>query len=173
MRLEDAVQLLQKYAPTNEILEKIYQHSERVRKYALELANRIPDIDVQFVQTASLLHDIGRFYCPPGSGKGILHGVEGARILRSENLPEHAAVAERHIGIGITRQEIIEQDLPLPWKDFVPESTEQIIVAYADNLDSRGVRCEKDVEDRFHRELGEEYRNRVREFHRRVRELLP
>ncbi len=172
MNHEEAVELLRKHAPTKDIFERIYQHSERVRAHALELANRMVDVDLNFVETASLLHDIGRFYCPPGSGKGILHGVEGGRILREENLPEHAEVAERHIGVGITRQDIIEQELTLPLKDFVPESKEQLLVAHADNLDSKGVSSEEDVEERYYRELGEEYRKRVREFHRQIHQLL-
>ena len=172
MNHQKALELLRKYSPTIEIFERIYRHSDRVRAHALELANRMIDVDLNFVETASLLHDIGRFKCPPGSGNGILHGVEGARILREENLPEHAEVAERHIGVGITRQDIIEQELPLPLKDFVPESKEQILVAHADNLDSKGVNSEGDVEERFYRDLGEEYRKRVQEFHRQIHRLI-
>ncbi len=169
---EEAVQLLQKYAQSKEILDHVYRHSYRVMQMGVDLAMRAAGVDRDFVATASLLHDIGRFYCPPGSGRGIRHGVEGARILREENLPEHAKVAERHIGVGITERDIVQQGLPLPRRDYLPRSREQIIVAYADNLDSRGINTEQDVEERLCREVGEGYRQRVREFHRQVRQLI-
>ena len=172
MDTEQAIELLKKYAPSEEIFENVYNHSHRVMQYGVDLAKSAKGVDVDFVATACLLHDIGRFYCPPGSGRGILHGIEGARILREENLTEHAEVAERHIGVGITREDIMEQGLSLPMKDYTPRTKEEMIVAYADNLDSREVSSERDVEERFCRELGERYREKVRRFHEQVHELL-
>jgi alpha-D-ribose 1-methylphosphonate 5-triphosphate synthase subunit PhnH len=46
------------------------------------------------------------------------------------------------------------------------------LVAHADNLDGTGIRDERDVEERFARELGEQYKQRTRAFHRRVRRIL-
>jgi uncharacterized protein len=136
------------------------------------MASNLRGVDIEFLKTASLLHDIGRFFYPPGSKDPIKHGIEGARILREEGLPRHAKVCETHIGIGITKEDIISQSLPLPLKDYVPETIEEILIAYADNLDSPGIKDEIDVEERFAREVGEEYRKKVKEFHKKVHRIL-
>ncbi len=167
-----AEEILKKYAPNEEALQRVLEHSRRVRDKAVSLAEKIKEVDLNFIKTAALLHDIGRFIYPPGRRNGILHGVEGAKILRKEGLPKHARVAETHIGVGITREDIIKQGLPLPLKDYVPTTKEEIIIAYADNLDSPGVKSEKDVEERFAREVGEEYRKRVQEFHELVHRIV-
>ena len=120
----------------------------------------------------ALLHDIGRFKYPPGTKDAILHGVEGGKILRELGYEIYARICERHIGVGITKEDILAQGLPLPLKDYVPETKEEIIIAYADNLDSPGIKDERDVEERFAREIGESYRERVRQFHKKVHSIL-
>ena len=42
----------------------------------------------------------------------------GAEMLRKEGFPRHARVCERHTGAGVTREQIINQHLPLPEQDF-------------------------------------------------------
>lgn len=166
-----AKELLKKYSTSEENFQKVLEHSSNVRLVALEVADKVPDIDKQFISTAALLHDIGRFNYPPGTKDSIRHGIEGARILREEGLIKHALVAERHIGIGISADEIEKQDLNLPKKDYVPQSKEEMIITYADNLDYKGRQTEQFVEDRFAREIGESYRERVKEFHNKINTL--
>ncbi len=48
----------------------------------------------------------------------------------TEGLERHALVAERHIGLGITREEIIRQQLPLPRRDMLCESLEEKIICW-------------------------------------------
>ena len=67
----------------------------------------------------------------------VKHGILGGEILRSEGLPKHARVAERHTGTGLTAIEIERQNLPLPHQDFTPESIEEQIVCYADKFYSK------------------------------------
>jgi glycosyltransferase involved in cell wall biosynthesis len=69
--------------------------------------------------------------------KGICTLIEAAEILRSEGLPRHARVAERHTGTGLTASERTKQGLPLPPRDFTPESIEEQIVCYADKFFSK------------------------------------
>jgi uncharacterized protein len=83
-------------------------------------------IDVEFVETAALLHDIGR--CRT---HGITHGIEGAKIMESLS-PDIARVCERHIGAGIDRKEA--EKLGLPVKDYLPVTLEEKVIAHADNL---------------------------------------
>ena len=45
--------------------------------------------------------------------------------------------AKRHTGAGLTKKEIIEQELPLPQQDFLPETTEEKLICYADKFFSK------------------------------------
>ena len=72
-----------------------------------------------------------------GTNPYICHGYLGKEILDNENLPKHALVAERHTGVGITKQDIIAQDLPLPLREMVPLSLEEEIICYADSFFSK------------------------------------
>lgn len=135
---KQAVELLKKYAPNNSAFQKIYQHSKAVQKAALAIAKEVQaqghDLDLHFIKIGSLLHDIGRFEAPPRHEKSIQHGMIGAEILRKEGLPKYAQLCERHIGAGITKEEIIKFKLPLPKKDLIPKTIEEKIVTYADDL---------------------------------------
>jgi len=46
-------------------------------------------------------------------------------------------VCERHTGTGITREAIVERGLPLPHRDFLPETLEEQVVCYADKFFSK------------------------------------
>ncbi len=105
-----------------------------VSKNAKEIAKRIKengyDIDVNFVEIAALLHDIGR-----SETHGIFHGIEGAKILRVYGLEEKfARVCERHIGAGLTDEEA--DLLMLPLGNYIPETMEEKVIAHADNITS-------------------------------------
>ena len=90
-----------------------------------------------------MLHDIGIFKCDAagiqcfGTEPYICHGRIGAELLRSEGFPRHARVCERHTGAGITKAQIIVQNLPLPQQDFLPETMEEKVICYADKFFSK------------------------------------
>ena len=90
-----------------------------------------------------MLHDIGIFKCDAagiqcfGTEPYICHGRIGAEFLRSEGFPRHARVCERHTGAGITKAQIIAQNLPLPQQDFLPETMEEKVICYADKFFSK------------------------------------
>ena len=90
-----------------------------------------------------MLHDIGIFKCDAagiqcfGTEPYICHGRIGAELLRSEGFPRHARVCERHTGAGITKVQIIVQNLPLPQQDFLPETMEEKVICYADKFFSK------------------------------------
>jgi uncharacterized protein len=59
-------------------------------------------------------------------------------MLRSEGLPErYARVCERHTGAGLTLDDIVSQDLPLPHQDLQPETIEEKLICYADKFYSK------------------------------------
>jgi uncharacterized protein len=54
-------------------------------------------------------------------------------------------VCERHVGVGISIEEIIARALPLPRRDMRPVTLEEQIIAYADKFYSKGGEAEKRV----------------------------
>ena len=88
-------------------------------------------------------------------------------MLRKEGFPRHARVCERHTGAGITREQIINQHLPLPEQDFLPETMEEKVICYADKFFSKThLDKEKTVEqaERSLAKFGEEGVLRFREW---------
>lgn len=133
------------YFESPELKNILITHSRQVSDRALLLASRHPElnIDLQFVEEASMLHDIGIIYCNApkiycfGTHQYIEHGVLGGELLRREGLPRHAEVAERHTGSGITIEQIIREELPLPEKDYCPQTVEEKLICYADKFFSK------------------------------------
>lgn len=116
-------------------------HSQEVAQRAVAVAKRINHVeavDMDFVEQAAWLHDIGILYTKTpklgcnGRHPYIAHGILGAEILSKEGLPKHALVCERHIGVGLTIEDIKAQNLPLPLRDMRPQTLEEKIIAYAD-----------------------------------------
>jgi uncharacterized protein len=173
---EQAKTLLEKYAPSSKICHVVFQHGKAVQKAALSIAQAIKKrghkIDLDLIKTASILHDIGRFTCPPKTKLSIKHGIAGGKILRKEKLPKHAKIAETHLGAGITKQEIIKQKLPLPKKDFLPKTIEEKVIAYVDNI-IFGDRLAQvsEVVERFKKELPYSALQRLIKLHNEIEKL--
>lgn len=142
--------LIAKYCGSNtELRHILLTHSRQVADRALAILQMNPEwvvsgeVDPIFVEEAAMLHDIGvvlcdapRIYCY-GSHAYIEHGYLGAEILRNEGLPKHAAVAERHTGTGISYEQIIREQLPIPIKDYTPRTLEEKLICYADKFYSK------------------------------------
>jgi uncharacterized protein len=162
---KEAIKLLKKYAKSEKDFKNVLNHSKSVQKVALDIGKRIKDIDLDFIKTACLLHDIGRFKCK----ENVKHGILGGEILRKEKLLEHALVAERHLGAGISEEDIKEQDLNLPLKDYIPISKEEKIITHADNLvfGYRIGNLGKAV-DRYDKELGKKVAKKIKRLAKEV-----
>ncbi|MFT4304404.1 MAG: HD domain-containing protein [Candidatus Woesearchaeota archaeon] len=123
----------------------IVPHSALVAKKALEVADRVPELNPnkKFIEEIALLHDVGICYIGSslfgtnGNHRYIEHGILGADLLRKEGYPQHALAVERHIGVGITQKQIEEENLPLPKRDMIPSTVEEEILAFADNFFSK------------------------------------
>lgn len=133
------------YADQPELEALLVRHSRQVAGRALTIAMAHSEwkLDLQFVYEAAMLHDIGILKTNAegilciGTEPYICHGQLGAEILRSEGLENHARVAERHTGTGLTSRQIAERNLPLPRKDYVPETLEEKLICYADKFYSK------------------------------------
>ena len=122
---QEAIRLLE----VNNVPKNVVEHCLYVSDFAVEIAQKIKNrghtVDVGFVETAAILHDIGR-----SKTHGIRHGIEGATILK--DYPKYARVCETHIGGGIGKDEATK--LGLPEKDYIPGTLEEKIICYADKL---------------------------------------
>lgn len=133
------------YPEDNELKHILMVHSRQVADKALCIVDKHPELRAnrQFVEEAAMLHDIGIFRCQAdgiqcfGTKPYICHGTIGAQLLRDLGFPQHARVCERHTGTGISLQQIIERNLPIPKKDLMPETIEEIIICYADKFFSK------------------------------------
>jgi len=135
------LEIIDRYYRDNPALRRLLiRHSEDVARKAINTAQCHPELDIdrQFIFEAAMLHDIGIYKTSApdihcfGSEPYLCHGILGAELLRSEGLPRHAFVCERHTGAGLTKEEITEQRLPLPPADFLPVSIEEQLICFAD-----------------------------------------
>lgn len=142
----DAFKILEKYYYTHSQTYKYLKaHSEMVAKKALEGAGRIGHLkpDMKFIEEAALLHDIAIFkvHAPKigciGPMEYVTHGYLGREILEKEGYPRHALVCERHVGVGITAEEVRKYKLHLPERDMLPETTEEKLICWADKFYSK------------------------------------
>ena len=142
----DYIKLIDKYyASSPELKNVLMIHSRQVADRALAIVDRHPEwtVDREFIEEAAMLHDIGIIFCdaPKIYCKGhhayIEHGYLGAELLRQEGLPKHALVAERHTGTGITAEQVEREELPIPLRDYCPQSLEEKIICYADKFFSK------------------------------------
>jgi uncharacterized protein len=160
------------YNPQSTEYQVLIIHSTLVAKKSLEIADLFSqrtkeNISKSFIYEAALLHDLGFNF--PGELKNrekfvgcyITHGYYGAEILRKEKLPKHAQVAENHVGLGLSREEIINNKWPLPLKDYYPETIAEKIIAYADLFYSKGV---KKTEDLFRERSHEEVMKKIKSY---------
>lgn len=142
----DWKQIIDKYYTDNDELKDILiRHSRAVAEKALSIAEKHPELnlDTTFIEEASMLHDIGiiKTDAPDikcyGTEPYIRHGVLGAEMLRTEGFPRHARVCERHTGAGLSLNEIVSRNLPLPHMDLLPETLEEQVICYADKFFSK------------------------------------
>lgn len=151
-----SIKLIDKYYPEeNELKHILLTHSRSVADKALWIADNHPELylDRGFLYEAAMLHDIGIFltkaegiYCF-GDKPYICHGYLGADLVRSEGYSRHALVCERHTGAGLSLEDIVKQDLPVPHRDMLPVSLEEQVICFADKFYSKThLEQEKSVE---------------------------
>jgi uncharacterized protein len=135
----DVIGILGKYFE-GEALANVATHGRVVADLALAVGREasLPGEECTFIEEAAILHDIGvcRVAAPEIGALGhhpyIMHGILGREILEREGLRRHSLVCERHIGVGLTINDIIVQQLPLPCRDMAPRTTAEEIICFAD-----------------------------------------
>lgn len=152
----DIRQLLQKRC-SEKTVEILMIHGRMVAGKALEVCGHLNASEEvrKLVLEASYLHDIGvcltdapDIYCT-GSEPYIRHGVLGREMLEAEGLTLHALICERHTGVGLTVEDVLSQNLPLPSRDMRPHSLSERIICFSDLFFSKNperLEQEKSVE---------------------------
>jgi len=133
------------YKPGTLAYDLLIIHSTAVKNLALKIAQQNPhlNINTDLVAKAAMLHDIGIFKTNApdlgcfGQFPYVCHGYLGREILEMEGLPEVAPFCERHTGTGLSKEEIITHNLPVPVRDMVPLTIEEKLICYADKFFSK------------------------------------
>lgn len=144
--LMEPIDIIKKfYQPGTKSYATLVHHSEQVTQKALTVAAKVPHLepDLDFIAEAAMLHDIG-IHATVAESLGchgrhpyLLHGTLGRKMLDGLDLPRHALVCERHVGIGISAADIVTHNLPLPIRDMRPVSIEEQIICSADKFFSK------------------------------------
>jgi uncharacterized protein len=131
----DEIRALHKeVAPSAEAFEIVYTHCEIVWAIASQLIDL--SLDAELLRAGCLLHDIG-VHLLDGEHY-IRHGVLGEELLRSRGFPEAVArFCGHHTGVGLTRDDVVRQALPLPPADYLAETGEERLLMYADKFHSK------------------------------------
>jgi uncharacterized protein len=139
------------YDRRSKTFEILVDHGRQVGQKALAAAAKVAHLnpDLDFIYNAALLHDIGIMHtASPGFGchgehPYICHGFLGREMLDSIGLPQYGLISERHVGAGISSDDIRSFTLPLPERDMVPVSIEEQIICYADKFFSKNSNGQK------------------------------
>jgi uncharacterized protein len=142
----DPIRIIKKYYPPESLCFRVLLfHSQAVARMAVDKAKHL-DIngsDIDFIQEAAMLHDIGISYTSApeigcfGDLPYLCHGYMGHNLLLTEGLPRHALVCERHTGTGLTLADIRQLDGLLPERPMEPISLAEKLIAYCDKFFSK------------------------------------
>ncbi len=133
---DDEIRALhERFAPNAAAFELVYTHCRIVCEIAESLLDT--DLDRALVRAGALLHDIGVYRLAAGEAY-IRHGILGRELLGATDVPEVVArFCDHHTGVGLNRDDVLRQGLPLPPDDYLAETPEQELVMYADKFHSK------------------------------------
>jgi uncharacterized protein len=127
MNGNEALNLLKKYSK-NKPWVKHCEAVSQLSTYYGNLFYRTIELDLEFIKSASLLHDIGRYK----THDPILHGIEGYRLLMRLGYPREAYFCASHIFFGLTSREAHQYGLPR--EPFIPKNFEEQLITITDFL---------------------------------------
>jgi uncharacterized protein (TIGR00295 family) len=158
---KECIDLLKKAGCSN----KVICHCIAVHDIAVKMATKA-NADVELVESASLLHDIGR-----SKTHGITHVLEGVKIGKKLDFPDKIIrIIECHIGAGLKAEEA--KKLGLPARDYIPKTLEEKIVCHADNLVENCKKQNIEVEvERALRKGHKEYARRLVILHKELSKI--
>ncbi|RSX53362.1 phosphohydrolase [Bifidobacterium dolichotidis] len=108
-------------------------------------------LDTRMPVLGALVHDIGVYKLVLNDGSNgepltfdgpnyVRHGIIGYQLLLDAGFDESIAeYARNHTGVGLTKEDVERQHLPIPVDDYVPMNLEQEVVMVADKYNSKSV----------------------------------
>lgn len=146
--------LHQKYAQASNspypdhFLDLVWTHGKIVGEIAVLLGERYQEkdrqkVDLDLAYAGGLVHDIGVYQCyfkglnPGVSQDYVRHSILGGKILVAEGLPYLERFALTHVGVGLSPEDVYNQDLPWPKGDYRPKTVEEMLVSHADKFHSK------------------------------------
>ena len=157
------------YPDDTPLRRKLFDHSGQVRDEALRIATTPAcagmNLDLDLLSAGAWLHDIGVYRCNApdvlctGTQHYLRHGIIGADMLREYgalhglDLEPCARICERHTGSGLTADEIRIRRLPLPVRDYLPETLEEKLICLADKFYSKSGDGHRKTTDAVRRSL--------------------
>lgn len=139
-------QIIETYFPKGSLGNRIYvPHCLAVTDLALKISKNHPEFKAneEILEYGGMLHDIGIYFTEEpdfgcyGRLPYLAHGYKGRELLEKLGLSEVAPVCERHIGVGLTIEDIKKNNLPIPIRDMTPQTIEEKIICYADKFFSK------------------------------------
>jgi len=124
---EEAYSLLNKYGNGAPWVKHCFAVSSLTTYLSNIFTSGYP-VNIEFIRTASLLHDIGRFK----THDPIMHGVEGYKLLAGLGYADEAFICASHILYGLNSSEA--EQYGLPKSDFIPTSFEERFIPLVDFL---------------------------------------
>ncbi len=152
MNFEDIINRYYEYGSVSYNI--LVEHSRFVTRKALQMAKDLSHLnpDMEFIEDAAMLHDIGIFSTEApsigckGNSPYLCHGFLGRQLLDDLGLDaRYGLVCERHTGAGITKNNILKHNLPLPQRDMVPQSLEEKIICIADKYHSKSAGSKQEI----------------------------
>jgi uncharacterized protein len=142
---EDILLLHRRYAVNDFVFDLVYTHSQIVLEIALQLIERSNlKVDKDLVTIGAMVHDIGVYKVTDRTGETLVgmsyitHSIEGEAILKKEGFSESIwRFASHHTGVGISKLDIMANNLRLPPADYIAETTEEELIMYADKFHSK------------------------------------
>ncbi|MFI5914025.1 HD domain-containing protein [Dactylosporangium sp. NPDC051541] len=133
---DDEIRALhERLAPTPAAFDLVYTHCQIVARIAAGLPAY--GADPALVRAGCLLHDIGVYRLAPEEAY-VRHGLLGHEALAELGFPDTVArFCSHHTGVGITREDVAAQGLPLPPDDYLADTPEERLVMYADKFHSK------------------------------------
>ena len=110
------------YKPGSKAFEILVAHGEQVARKARAAAEKVSHLkpDLEYIENAAMLHDIGimetdtpQLGCR-GKHPYICHGILGRKMLEKCGVPNFGPICERHVGVGISADDVRRHNLPLP-----------------------------------------------------------
>lgn len=141
---DEIIALHKKYAPSQAAFDLVFTHCQIVWELAEQLISTSSlTVNSELVKVGCLLHDIGvyRLYLPNGQidhPRYIKHGTEGYALLKEDGFDERLCrFASCHTGVGLSKEEIIQEALPIPPADYFAQTVEEQLVMYADKFHTK------------------------------------